>query len=232
VASAGYLCTVVVLKSAFLLQYRRVFPLPTFQRICDIFLGFLGLWLLAGLVTHFAICQPLHSQWDPKVAESGRSCRARYDFWLAMGIIHLVTDVVIFIMPLPIIRSLRLVRTFHKCVLTGVFSIGFLTCIISGIRLATLHGALIGTDPSWSMSTTLFWSVGETTCAIICLCVPTLRPLLSRWKPLLSRNKRSSDVEAQPTPEPASVALSEADAGVYHAALRDADTRSLAAPKS
>jgi hypothetical protein len=213
VASVGYLATVIVLKSAFLLQYRRVFPLPRFQRLCDLFLWFLAIWFLTGFITHFSLCQPVKNQWSPEVAQSGKSCRARYDFWLANGIIHVVTDIVLFLMPLPMIKRLPLDKT-HKIALGGVFSLGFFICAISVIRLKTLYGALLGRDPSWGMSTTLFWSVGEATCAFLCLCIPTLRPLLGRRQ----QETISSDGQGS---NPWIVPVVELENGSYHAALRD-----------
>ncbi|KFA61327.1 hypothetical protein S40285_05986 [Stachybotrys chlorohalonatus IBT 40285] len=124
ISSLGYLATTIAIKTAFLLQYRRAFPLPTFQRLCDIFLGFLAVWLLAGFITQFAICHPLSRQWDPMVIENGQSCKVRFHFWLANAIMHIATDIVLFIMPFPMIRNLSQNR-MQKFVLGGVFSLGF-----------------------------------------------------------------------------------------------------------
>ncbi|KFA75428.1 hypothetical protein S40288_06816 [Stachybotrys chartarum IBT 40288] len=221
ISSLGYLSTIIALKTAFLLQYRRAFPLPTFQRLCDIFLGFLAVWLLAGFITQFAICHPLSQQWDPMVIENGHSCKARFHFWLANAIVHVATDIVLFIMPFPMIRNLPQNR-MQKFVLGGVFSLGFFTCAISAIRLTTLHAALMGTDQSWEMATTLFWSVGEATCAVVCLCVPTLRPLLAPKKQWRSGQIWTGEPEQRPFPE--RVTRPESDAWNYHAALREAET--------
>ncbi|CRK39160.1 hypothetical protein BN1723_000699 [Verticillium longisporum] len=62
------------------------------------------------------------------------------------------------------------------------------TCIISAIRISTVHRGLFDTDASWVMAKTVYWSVGEITCAMVCLCIPVLRPLLGgranlrRWR--------------------------------------------------
>lgn len=240
ISSLGYLATTIAIKTAFLLQYRRAFPLPTFQRLCDIFLGFLAVWLLAGFITQFAICHPLSRQWDPMVIENGQSCKVRFHFWLANAIMHIATDIVLFIMPFPMIRNLSQNR-MQKFVLGGVFSLGFLsvqplpcpinhgleadcfsTCAISAIRLTTLHAALMGTDQSWEMATTLFWSVGEATCAVVCLCVPTLRPLLGPRKQWRSGQIWTGEPEQGPSPE--RITRPESDAWNYHVALREAGT--------
>jgi hypothetical protein len=47
------------------------------------------------------------------------------DFWLSMGVLNVVTDVVIFILPLPLLQKLTL-PTSQKMALIGVFSLGLL----------------------------------------------------------------------------------------------------------
>ncbi|KAL2151788.1 hypothetical protein VTH82DRAFT_6886 [Thermothelomyces myriococcoides] len=175
VASVGYHVIVVLIKTTFLLQFRRVFPLPTFQRLCDVFLVFLGLWTVSGIVGGVLVCLPISKNWD--LQEPIWSCNERFYFWMVQGAIHLVSDVVIFIMPLPLLKTLPL-PPFHKVILVGVFCLGFLTCIISAVRLSTIHAALQEPDITWASAKTIFWSVGEVACSIVCLCIPTLRPLI------------------------------------------------------
>jgi uncharacterized iron-regulated membrane protein len=123
VSALGYHITIMLLKSTFLLQFRRVFPLPAFQLLCNIFMAFLAVWTVAGIVGGVTICLPLHKNWDPR--EPAWTCERRYWFWLGHGIVHVITDVLIFIMPLPLLKTLPL-PPLHKMVLIGVFSLGFL----------------------------------------------------------------------------------------------------------
>ena len=106
----------------FILQYRRAFPLPHFQRVCDIFFAFLIAWAVAGTIGATINCRPIEQNWDPLAS---RDCRQRLDFWLAMGVLNVVTDVFIFVLPLPLLRKLPLPIS-QKAVLIGVFSLGFL----------------------------------------------------------------------------------------------------------
>ncbi len=126
ISSLGYHGTIILLKTTFLLQFRRVFPLPTFQRLCDFFLAFLAVWAVAGIIGGATICLPLN--WDP--LEPAWTCHRRLWFWMAHGVIHVVTDVLIFVMPLPMLNTLRL-PPLQKMVLIGVFSLGF-WCVFSG----------------------------------------------------------------------------------------------------
>ncbi|KAK4235822.1 hypothetical protein C8A03DRAFT_17469 [Achaetomium macrosporum] len=175
VSASGYHFIIMLVKSTFLLQFRRVFPLPTIQRLCDIFLVFIALWAVAGGIGGVVVCLPLSKNWDP--LEPSWTCTTRYRFWLGHGILHVVTDVLIFVMPLPLLKTLPL-PPLHKAVLMGVFCLGFCTCVISAIRLTTLDISLRDPDVSWTSAITCFWSLGEVTSSILCLCIPTLRPLL------------------------------------------------------
>ncbi|KAK3934500.1 hypothetical protein QBC46DRAFT_399590 [Diplogelasinospora grovesii] len=197
IGALGYHCTIMVIKSAFLLQYRRVFPLPHFQRLCDIFLGFIACWFVAGSIAAVFICWPIEMNWDP-TGPPWKYCENRYRLWLGHGVMHLITDVAILSMPLPLLKTLPLLP-LHKFVLMGVFCLGFLTCAISAYRITTLRASLMGEDATWTSATTVFWSLGEVTCATICLCIPTLRPLMPKLKCLEIRMRRRGDVERGPS---------------------------------
>ncbi|KAH7376918.1 hypothetical protein B0T11DRAFT_24986 [Plectosphaerella cucumerina] len=188
ITSFGYHFVLMILKAAFLLQYRRSFPLPGFQRLCDIFLIFLLCWTIAGAIAGGSTCKPGAAA-AGIVEASDKTCEEGFKVWLAHGVINIITDVLIYIMPLPLIKTLPLSKG-QKIALFAVFSLGFFTCVISGMRLSTLRESIGNPDSSWVMANTVFYSMGELTAAIVCLCVPTLRPLLSGFKRQSSRQTR------------------------------------------
>ncbi|KAF5846440.1 hypothetical protein GGP41_003892 [Bipolaris sorokiniana] len=194
VTSVMYGALIMMLKITFLLQYRRVFPLPIFQRLCDASLVFIVIWATAATLGSLLNCPPIKSNWDPL---RYKDCKERLRFWYAMGVLHVVSDAAIFAMPLPLLQTLTLPR-LQKGVLMGIFSLGFFTCAISIIRLTTLRSSTMSDDPTWAMQNTVLWSTVEVACAIICVCIPTLRPLLrlcTGWQ------KHSNDItELTPTP--------------------------------
>ncbi|KAL7928327.1 hypothetical protein V8C35DRAFT_285358 [Trichoderma chlorosporum] len=57
----------------------------------------------------------------------------------AIDILSLLTDAILFIMPLPVIRKLSLSKSKRR-LLIGLFSLGFLTCIEVIIRIITTYG--------------------------------------------------------------------------------------------
>jgi hypothetical protein len=46
------------------------------------------------------------------------------------------------------------------------------TCVISGIRIRSLRASLTDTDITWTTPETAFWSMGEVSSAIMCVCIP------------------------------------------------------------
>jgi hypothetical protein len=110
------------MKATVLLQYRRIFPLPHFQRYCDIFLAFVLIWAMTGTLGTLLICLPIKRNWNPL---EPANCGNRIYFWETYGILHVITDVFILILPLPVLKTLPLPKV-EKGVLIGVFCLGFL----------------------------------------------------------------------------------------------------------
>jgi hypothetical protein len=96
---------------------------------------------------------------------------------VALGTVAIVTDIFIFIIPLPIIASLKL-PTRRKWALALVFITGFFGIVASGIstyyKYSSLNGSSVGLTNS--MITTLV----ECAIAIIVGCVPAIAGLWAR----------------------------------------------------
>ncbi|KAH8744842.1 hypothetical protein F5883DRAFT_439541 [Diaporthe sp. PMI_573] len=165
---------IATVKAAFLLQYRRCFPLPTLQRVCDILLSFVSLWGLASALVVIFLCIPVSLDWArlPPL-----QCADKLVFWFINATIHVVTDIIIYCLPIPLLRMLP-IQNFQKIALVSVFSMGFFVCAISVIRIFTLRKSITNSDHTWNTAMPAIWSLVELSCAIICLCVPTLRPLI------------------------------------------------------
>ena len=77
-------------------------------------------------------------------------------------------------------RHLSLV-VFHLCILLSV-------CVISIVRLvAVLQTNYTSPDVSWNMSESILWPFVEQTMAVVCACLPSLKPLIR----FLARKPRS-----------------------------------------
>ncbi|KAF6805492.1 pth11-like integral membrane protein [Colletotrichum musicola] len=180
-AVAVYQAAYPLIKCTFLLQYRRVFPLPPFQRLCDIFLVFIVAFGITQVISLTLACIPLRSLWDFTVPGK---CFDLLSWWYVGSSINLLTDLAILCMPVPLLRTVRLpIR--QKIVLMSTFGLGLFTCAISVVRLTTLKKSSTSTDPTYETVVAGIWSITEVSCAIVCVCVPTLRPLLGAPSPSL-----------------------------------------------
>jgi len=110
------------IKVAFLLQYRRVFDLPNPRRICAYMIVFVGLFATSQVLVLLFGCIPIEKIWNPFIEAK---CIDRITFWYVNAVVNLITDVAIFILPMPLVRILPL-PFLQKMVLVSVFSIGFL----------------------------------------------------------------------------------------------------------
>lgn len=164
-----------VVKMSILLQYRRIFTGVVMQKLTLAVLLFEGAWAVTLSVLLPLVCNPVASFWDP---ESPGKCLNQLAIWYVMASINLVSDFVIFSMPLPVIKKLQLPKK-QKILLMGVFCLGFLTCIISIYRIKTLKVAGDSTDPTWDNTGAAVWSFIELSIGVLAACLPTLRPLFA-----------------------------------------------------
>ncbi|KAL1848500.1 hypothetical protein Daus18300_013601 [Diaporthe australafricana] len=176
-----------VVKISILLQYRRIFTGKVMQKLTMATLIFEGAWAITLSILLPLVCHPVANFWDPTVEGS---CLNQLAIWYVMASINLVSDFVIFSMPLPVIKNLQLPKK-QKIMLMGVFCLGFLTCIISVYRMKTLKVAAESTDPSWDNTDAAVWSFIELSIGVLAACLPTLRPLFALILPRLFKSTLS-----------------------------------------
>ncbi len=119
-----YNVAVNLCKISILLQYRRIFSSNNGMRIATtIGLLFVGAWGIALTIILILTCIPVHALWDKSI--QGARCFARSPLWYIRAGVHLATDFVILLMPMPLLGSLRL-PTQQKFMLIGIFGLGLL----------------------------------------------------------------------------------------------------------
>lgn len=112
-----------VVKISIILQYRRIFPIPTMQRLTGIYLCFMTVWTVTLIVMLSIACLPVEAFWNPNVP-NGR-CVDLVAVWYVMAGVNVATDIVVFVTPMPVVKSLRLPRV-QKILLAGIFGLGIL----------------------------------------------------------------------------------------------------------
>ncbi|KAK3392708.1 hypothetical protein B0H63DRAFT_386995, partial [Podospora didyma] len=173
-AMVTYNLAQIITKTSFLFQYRRIFQEGRTRRACLWLMFFLAVWGVAQEVLVGFACTPAG------VFIHNPVCIDSLTVYYLTSIMNIVTDFIVFMIPMPAIRALQLPRR-QKILVTSVFCLGFFTCIISIVRLFTLHSAINTTDPTWDNVPSAYWSVVELNCGILCASLPPLRPLLRRF---------------------------------------------------
>ncbi|CAJ2502091.1 Uu.00g049440.m01.CDS01 [Anthostomella pinea] len=168
-----YNAGLMFVKLTFLMQYYRVLAIRKMRIICVVAMIIIGCWSLSQVLVGIFICAPNPGVWE---------CIPNLPQWYINAAGNIVTDVVIFLLPLPVLGRLNLPKA-QKLVLFGIFSLGFFTCAISVIRIKFLQN---GSDFSYDNIEESSWSITELCSGVICACLSTLRPLVSRWVPALS----------------------------------------------
>ncbi|KAK7177528.1 integral membrane protein [Paraphaeosphaeria sporulosa] len=175
-------------KVSVVLQYRRVFPLRSVQIACWAILSIVisyTIWTVLGSV--FA-CIPVRAFWTK---EEGASCLNQSTMWYTNAAINIVTDFIIILLPMPVIKSLHLARR-QKMALYIIFAVGGIVCIMSILRLQSLAVIANSADPLYDNPPAATWSSVETNVGIVCSCLPCLRPLIARYFPSIFASSRKS----------------------------------------
>ena len=122
-----YQTSLISTKMSILLQYRRVFSTtPRMRLACNLLIGFLALYGTWTIISAWANCIPVKKFWDPTVAGF---CFNKEALWFSNSAIHILTDLLILIYPMPVIKSLQL-PSRQKIALMGVFALGGLYVLV------------------------------------------------------------------------------------------------------
>ena len=117
-----YIVAIGLTKDSILLFYRRLFPLKSVLRILQVLASVVLAWQIAIISGYTWECRPIQKAWDTMVPGT---CIDMKKMWLGNAIPNILTDIVIIIIPLPLVWKLHLPR-FHRFLLCGVFLTGAL----------------------------------------------------------------------------------------------------------
>ncbi|KUJ24393.1 uncharacterized protein LY89DRAFT_548631, partial [Mollisia scopiformis] len=117
----------------------------------------------------FAMCIPFQYNWDKKI--KGGHCIDQQMFFRWATVPNIVTDLVMFFLPMPAVWGLHL-PTSQKIGVTFTFFLG-------SVYFIRLHAFK---DLTWYSVDTYTWTVIETGVYLIATCLPSLRSLI---KPVL-----------------------------------------------
>ncbi|KAH9906431.1 hypothetical protein F4778DRAFT_648835 [Xylariomycetidae sp. FL2044] len=176
-----YKTSINITKMSILLLYLRIFgAIRWFRWTTSILLACIASYCIAiALVTIFQ-CTPISAAYDHLV--QGK-CINNARFWFANAAFSIITDVIILVLPMPLVYKLQVTRV-QKVALTMVFALGIFVVITACLRTSTLDIQATSPDRLYDVSSTM-WTIIEMNVAIVCACLPQIRPLIAKLFPKL-----------------------------------------------
>lgn len=194
--------TTACAKISILCLYRRIFPTASFKaRSLVLLLLVIAYWISAA-VGSIAQCIPARAAYDKLVPGK---CINFAAFFLGEELFNCLLDIIILCLPLTVIRKLHMPRQ-RKIQLGLIFLLGALVLIAGIIRMAVIYRA--GSKNLNNVGDAV-WATIENGFALICACMPTYGPLLSKaqtmllststwYSSLLSSTRTGSGTHAKP----------------------------------
>lgn len=179
---AVYLLGLTVIKCSVILQLLRFMVDPKVRKLCLVLLALVCTHGLAVSIASICSCIPVAYFWD-KTIEGGH-CMNLMVFWYCNSSFNIITDLIVIAIPISVLRSLQIPKRQKYC-LVGVFALGGFVCIMSILRLHSLYVIANSTDVTWDNVGAATWSAVELNTAIVCACLPTLKPLINIIAPRL-----------------------------------------------
>lgn len=185
-------------KFAILAFYYRIFPILLFRRFL-LWIGVLSLayWVSTNLTALFQ-CHPIHYAWDRADQNVEGHCINVDNFFIGHGSVDVFINFLIFVLPIPLLWRLR-TTVKQKVILTALFILAGFVVLVSIIWVVVLS-RLEQADVTWDYIDAGIWSALEPNMAVICACIPSLRPLVNvagqgfTNSPLVGRSLQSTGV--------------------------------------
>ncbi|KAI0468006.1 hypothetical protein F4859DRAFT_492379 [Xylaria cf. heliscus] len=168
-----YIVIVPLVKAAILLDWIKIFvpagTRPAFFWVCYVVMGINTAFYIASLALANAVCRPLQHFWDPLV--EGHCGNGRIADVIS-AVFNSAADIIILILPQTIIWKLHMAPE-KKFGIAAIFAIGLIAVVASIVRLVSVVEYLDAEDSTYGLSAFLLWTLAETWCIFLVLCVPS-----------------------------------------------------------
>ncbi|KAL8820396.1 MAG: hypothetical protein Q9223_001387, partial [Gallowayella weberi] len=182
-------------KISILLFYIHLFPTKPFRFAAYTLIVVVTLWMIQQSLASLLLCQPISYNWDASVNGHCGNVAANC---LAGAVVNTFTDILILILPMPTIWHLH-VPLRNKIILSLIFGLGSLICIISIIRLRTLFYyttapmmSLFDSDGPLNNNLPILYTVLESSLGVIAACLIIMKPIFTHSTFLHSLSHRFS----------------------------------------
>ncbi|OHE96904.1 hypothetical protein CORC01_07871 [Colletotrichum orchidophilum] len=171
----------VLAKLVLCIFYYRLSPI-VWYRYAIIATSFIT--IAAFTAVWFAVqfaCSPISAAWNLRLY-TGTNCIDRPPVYMLQAIMGGVTDIMLMVLPLPIILRLQM-SWKHKTALIAWFGTGLITLGAAVARLVILIPSLKNSDTTFVLAQGTLWLIVEANLIIICGSLPTSRIFLNQVAP-------------------------------------------------
>ncbi|KAI1775621.1 hypothetical protein F4818DRAFT_414395 [Hypoxylon cercidicola] len=172
-----YVATLGLVKISIILMFMRIFLAPRFKLVAIAVIALTVACVLSTVLVSLLICQPIALNWQTPPMTMG-ACGDQDAAYLAIGIIDVVNQLAILMLPLPSIIKLGVVKRY-KVIMAILFSIGILSLAFGIIRLFTILRIDLANVPVTEVQPTVY-GASEAGIAIIVSSCPLLQPVIDR----------------------------------------------------
>jgi hypothetical protein len=185
-SSMLYLLSSNLTKLSLLWFYRRIFTTEPIRRI----LLCVTIFVIGYFVTFIGVllfeCRPLNFYWTSSATPTPNgTCADEASIHLVSGILNVIIDATILVLPLQAVFNLKINRR-QKIQVASIFLAGILVVVSSTFRIVETAQTLRSYDVTWYGNLTWLWICIEVDVGLICASVPACRSLLSVWSEKLT----------------------------------------------
>ncbi|EAT87554.1 hypothetical protein SNOG_05163 [Parastagonospora nodorum SN15] len=159
-----------LVKSSLLIMYKNIFAVRKFQIVVYCVLAFVVGWTISFSISHLFTCYPITVFIEPYY---------NIPMFLSLLFTGVIADVAILVLPIPMVMSIKM--EFKKKL-----------AVILMLALGAAHHTVLPLTIQCMRSGVFFWTNIELSLAIVCACLPTLRPIWFHFHPREPTLKTSS----------------------------------------
>ncbi|KAI2610542.1 hypothetical protein GGR54DRAFT_643375 [Hypoxylon sp. NC1633] len=151
----------------------RITPSNRMRLTLKLFIIFIVLW---GLSDVFSVSFRCGARVPMSASDS--MCVNERAVALSHGIINILTDWVLMMLPLLVIWTVQIPMT-QKLTVLGLFWTRITVCVFVGIQLGSLNSYSSEDDPTWEYLEPSAWNQMATHLSVITACIPSIKPFLT-----------------------------------------------------
>ncbi|CAG7937903.1 unnamed protein product [Penicillium nalgiovense] len=178
-----YTLSMGLVKMSLLWFYLRLDP-RTYMRWAVFFVMFFNVGLsLASFIGAVAGCSPPSLFWTNPTSTGCMPMEVQQRFYEVNGILNIVTDVLTYLLPVPMLYGLQLTWR-KKGAILGIFGLGILSIAAACVRYYFVTELSSAKEEYYLLlADSLNWCTIEAYVAIFCGCAPSLSVLIKAYAP-------------------------------------------------